>query len=225
MQKEGKDKKGKLPIWGLIGIVVFLLLVVDTEFGFDPPDGYTEKHHSYNDMVEYARRIDPQATVSPSYSDIKAERGYRIWPAVINGIECNVASASTYVWKRGPLGELSEVAKKYYIMDTDYDYYVIRDILKNHEGLGVIEDDSVDTRFHTNDLVCSKVTIDKMTTDQLEQLWNEYVEMNRELEDYPLHKAFWLQITISDYPYFFTEPTEECYKKEYDRMVENGALH
>ena len=31
---------------------------------YHPPEGYTEKHHTYEEVLAYAKTLDPDATVS-----------------------------------------------------------------------------------------------------------------------------------------------------------------
>ena len=62
---------------------------------YNPPDGYTEEHHTYEEILAFAKTIDPNAIVSTEYVDTTIEdwnRKFREYPATINGIECHVST-------------------------------------------------------------------------------------------------------------------------------------
>ena len=101
---------------------------------YNPPDGYAEEHHTYEEILEFAKTIDPNATVSTEYVDTTIEdwkRNFREYPATINGIECHVASVGKMVWNEGFLA--GEFARQYYIIDTDYDYLILQKILSEKQ--------------------------------------------------------------------------------------------
>ena len=126
-----KTKQRILPVLFTVAVLMSLML---TGCRYDVPEGYTSKHHTYAEAVEYAKNIDPDATVSEDSKDINENyRDYRIWPAVINGKECSVASISVNIYNQG--WAAGEFSKRYYRMDTDYDYFVINDVLKEHPDL------------------------------------------------------------------------------------------
>ncbi|MBR6403363.1 MAG: hypothetical protein IKS48_08260 [Eubacterium sp.] len=189
----------------------------------EPPEGYTKEHHTYEDMVEYAKSIDENASVVEEYEDVEeGSREYRIWPATINGISCGVASESKTVYSKGFAG--GEFSKTYYRCDTDYDFFIIKYVLDHHSILGIIDDESVSRRFHTNDLVASVVFADEMTEDKLNALWADYKKMNSELAHFQLRKAYWLEIDIVMKKYYFKDTTEEEFQNVHDQMVEDGVL-
>ncbi len=184
---------------------------------------YTKEHHSYEELLEYARSLDPQASVSEDYEDVtENSREYRIWPAVINGIDCSVASESKNVYNEGIAG--GEFAETMYRMDTDYDFYVICEVLEAYPELGSVTDDSVSYRFQTNDIIASTITADSITDSELDELWDSYRKMNAELEQYPLHKAYWLELDISGRAYYMTDTEEETFREMKQRMSEDGRL-
>ena len=204
--------------------ILFLhILVLMTGCAYHPPEGYTKKHHTYDEMVEYAKSIDPQSSVSEEYKDIEEDnREYRIWSAEIKGVECSVASASKKVYNDGfAAGEFS---KTYYCYDTDYDFIIVQNILESHPDLGIIETDSISERFHNNDLVCSTLKVEELTNERFDELWDEYKTMNIELDKYPLHKAYWFEFDIDGNSYYFTEPTEVEKQKTRDQLIDAGEL-
>ena len=74
---EQKKSPKKILIAVLIAAVVAFLgfiFVVGVIRYFAPgpmPEGYTREHHEYGDILEYAKAIDPDATVSEDYVDLE----------------------------------------------------------------------------------------------------------------------------------------------------------
>ena len=68
-----------------------------------PPEGFTEEHHTYEEILAYAKTLDSNAVVLEEYTDSVDEYDweYREWPAVINGVECHVASKTDWGFNRG----------------------------------------------------------------------------------------------------------------------------
>ena len=63
-------------------LLAALILLSATSCTYNPPYGYTEKHHSYEEILEFARSIDPNVTVSETYTDIQIDdwnRNFREW--------------------------------------------------------------------------------------------------------------------------------------------------
>ena len=184
---------------------------------------YKEEHRSYEEALEYARSLDPQASVSSDYKDVtENSREYRIWPAVINGIDCGVASESKNIYNSGIAG--GEFAETMYRLDTDYDYYVTCEVLEAYPELGAFDDDSVSCRFQTNDILASTVTADNITEEELDGLRDSYKRMSAELQQYPLHKEYWLELSIAGKAYYIRDAEDESYQLLKERMTEDGVL-
>ena len=105
-------------------IMLFALLFVLFSFGacrYDVPEGYKSRHFTYKQALAYAKKIDPNATVSEGYVEYRTNSylggSYREWEATLFGVECHVASAARVVSDHS--GEFPEI---YYDMDNDYDY-------------------------------------------------------------------------------------------------------
>lgn len=192
---------------------------------YDVPEGYTNKHHTYADAVEYAKKIDPEATVSEDYKDINENyRDYRIWSAVINGRECSVASIQVNIYNQG--WAAGEFSKRFYRMDTDYDYFVINDVLKEHPDLGQVESALAD-RFEQNDHLYGVIKLDGITEDKLIDLWEEHNEVNKELAKYGLHKSYRIRIKIGSKTFWDFKNNlkpEEDFETIRDRMVQDGMF-
>lgn len=192
---------------------------------YDVPEGYTGKHHTYAEVVEYAKKIDPEAAVSEDYKDINENyRDYRIWPAVINGKECSVASISVNIYNQG--WAAGEFSKRYYRMDTDYDYLVINDVLKEHPDLGQVESNLQD-RYEQNGHLYGVIRLDTITEDKLIDLWEEHNEVNKELAKYNLRKVYRLRIKIGEKTYWDWKNNlkpEEDFETIRDRMVQDGLF-
>ena len=113
--------------------MIFVLTVL-SGCSYDVPEGYKKQLHSYEEAVEYAKKIDPDAAVSPECEETELQTvKFRIWPAVINGRECSVCSMGANVFNTGIFA--GEFPVRYYRLDTDYDYYIIRETLKSHPDL------------------------------------------------------------------------------------------
>ncbi len=64
---------------------------------YHPPAGWTKSHHSYEEVLAFAKSIDANAVVDKEYTDSGMAGSYdyyREWNAVINGVPCHVASVS-----------------------------------------------------------------------------------------------------------------------------------
>ena len=203
----------------LLFSAVFIVFIL-SGCGYKPPEGYTKKNHTYEELVVFAKSIDSDATVSDNPKDFEEDhRTYRVYPAVINGKECNVASTSRAIYDSS-----GESSKTYYRMDTDYDYYVICDVVEEYPDLGIVVDDSVSNRFHANDVISSEIEVSEISSQKLDELFEEYQKCCSELKGFSLRKKYWLQISINGKSYYFTEPTDEEKQKIYDKMVDDGVL-
>jgi hypothetical protein len=205
--------------------VAMLMAMTLSGCTYDVPAGYTKQHHPYLEMVEYAKSIDPNAAVSEDYKDINENyRDYRIWPAVINGKECSVASISVNIYNQG--WAAGEFSKRYYRMDTDYDYLVINDVLKEHPDLGQVESNLQD-RYEQNGHLYGVIRLDTITEDKLIDLWEEHNEVNKELAKYNLRKVYRLRIKIGEKTYWDWKNNlkpEEDFETIRDRMVQDGLF-
>ena len=188
---------------------------------YDPPEGYTKKHHTYDELVEYAQSIDPDATVEDEPRDEYYKyRDYVIYPAKIGGIECSVASISAPVYD----SDWGEFAKTYYRMDTDYDFYVIKEILKKYPDLGTPENDDLQARFNVNGVIRSTAEYSKMSEAKLDEIFDEFKRCREELGSYPLHKKQWLDIKVNGSSHNVSEPTEEQKQKVKEKMAKYGRI-
>ena len=153
----------------LIFAMLFMLMFI-TSCSYNPPLGATEKHHTYEEVLEYAKTIDPNATVNDEYEDTKLENvmadEYREWNAIINGIECHVASTPIILLNDGIAG--GEFGKKYFVLNTDYNFYLLKSIIESkYLDFTIVEDDIAD-RY--NDYICfttlknneSQLTVDEL---------------------------------------------------------------
>lgn len=188
---------------------------------YDPPEGYTKKHHTYDELVEYAQSIDPDATVEdePRAENYKY-RDYVIYPAKIGGIECSVASISVPVYD----SDWGEFAKIYYRMDTDYDFYVIKEVLTKYPDLGTPENDDLQARFNVGSFIRSTAEFSKMSEAKLDEIFDEFKRCRADLGSYPLHKKYWLDIKVNGSSHYVSEPTEEQKQKVKEKMAKYGRI-
>ena len=185
---------------------------------YDVPDGYTDKHHTYDELVEFAKEIDPEATVKDEcQTETYQYREYKTWPAVINGVECHVASVQVNLYNTDIFP--GEFSKRFYKMDTDYDYYVVNEVLKEHD-LGKIEDNLFE-RY--NKILYGVVEAEPMTENELQRLWDEHNKVISDLEKYNLRKSYRIRIKIGD-KQFWGYGDEETLDWIKNRMSKDGAL-
>ena len=56
----------------LIFVMLFMLMFI-ISCNYNPLVGATEKHHTYEEVLEYAKTIDPNAIVNDEYKDTKLD--------------------------------------------------------------------------------------------------------------------------------------------------------
>ena len=212
----GKNVVKKIMVMPLLAVALLL-----SACRYDPPEGYTKKHHSYEELVEFAKSIDPDATVTddPQY-EVYQYRDYIIFPAKIGGIDCSVASISVPVYD----STMGEFARWYYRMDTDYDFYLLRQVLEKYPLLGTAENDDLVARFNVSGFLRSCATYDDMTEEKLDDIFKEYAKCGEELSHYSLRKTHWMMITIGKKNYYFSKSTDEAKQQVIDKMTENGVF-
>ena len=54
-------------------LLTMIILSFFTSCAYNPPVGYTEKHHNRDEILAFAHSIDPNATVSESYTDTQID--------------------------------------------------------------------------------------------------------------------------------------------------------
>lgn len=156
-----------------------------------PPEGWTKKHHTYEDVLEYAQSFDPGAIVSKEHTDTVDENNweFREWDAEIKGMTCHVASVSDWVWNRGLAA--GEFQKVYYRMDTDFDNTVMHKIL-SEEYPDWKTDMDLWSRYHINDneIIVELVQAEfRMLDDaEIEQIWQTAFHINEEYEKNSISK-------------------------------------
>ena len=201
-------------------------LAVLSGCSYDIPEGYKKQLHSYEEALEYAKSLDPEATVSSECEETELQTvKFRIWPAVIGGRECSVCSMGANVYNTG--WAAGEFPVRYYRLDTDYDYYVITEVLRSHPE---VEDEDKDKevtlwrRFEQNNLITAKIQVDSLTQESFDAIWNEYLQVNKEIEKYPVHKRFGLYVYLPGNYFKFETGTEEEYDQMKEKMVKAGFL-
>lgn len=209
----------------ITAVVILFALSVLSGCSYDIPEGYKKKLHSYEEAVEYAKSIDPEASVSEDFEETTLSTiKFRIWPAVIGGRKCSVCSMGANVYNKG--WAAGEFPVRYYRLDTDYDYYVIREVLKSHPDLEPDETKEVTLwkRFEANDLISSTIKTESLTEESFKAIWDEYLQVNKEITAYPVHKRFALSVYLPDNYFRFETGTEEEFEKAREKMVKAGYL-
>lgn len=158
---------------------------------FDPPEGWTKNHHSHKDVLEYAKSLDPDATVAKRSTDSLDEyyEEYREWDAVINGVECHVASVSDTVWNSTFFA--GEFGKTFYRIDTDHDYIVFMKILSENYPNWSHETD-ISVRYRRYDKFFPKYILPEyrmLNDDELEEIWQEALKMKTEFEKLAINRT------------------------------------
>ena len=186
-------------------ILCLSLIICLSACSYNPPEGYTEEHHTYEEILEFAKTIDPNATVSTEYVDTTIEdwkRNFREYPATINGIECHVSSVGDMVWNEGFLA--GEFARQYYVIDTDYDYYLLEKITKEKQPTWHMRSDDLSEKYNWNGMVfvetdCSEKT--KLSEEELETIWQQAYEIYKEYSKYPVRKEAHFGVATPDVYY------------------------
>lgn len=176
-------------------IAIFLSLIAVLGLSactYNPPEGYTEEHHAYEEILKFAKSIDSDASVSKEYTDTTIEawsRNFREYPAVINGIECNVSSVGDMVWNEGFCA--GEFAKQYYVIDTDYDYLVLKQIISEKQPDWSMKYDSIDSRYDWNNEISVSVAVnnkEQLTDEELNIVWQQAKEIYSDYINHPVRK-------------------------------------
>lgn len=156
----------------LIFVMLFMLMFT-TSCSYNPPVGATEKHHTYEEVLEYVKKIDPNAIVNDEYKDTKLDNvmadEYREWNAIINGIECHVASTPIIVMNEGVAG--GEFGKQYFVVNTDYNFYLLKSIIESkYLYFTIVEDDIADRYNDYIGFAPLKNNENQLTVDELNLL-------------------------------------------------------
>ncbi len=161
---------------------------------YHPPEGWTRRHHTYNEVNAFAKSIDPNATVSKEHTDSEDSYNgrYREWDAAINGVDCHVASVSDWVWNEG-IG-LVDAPRRYYRIDTDYDYTIMQSILSEHYPEWEMQQnypepiDEIYIKYLNNStpkriqVVLTLPDFRMLNDDELAQVWQTAKRINKEYE-------------------------------------------
>jgi len=188
----------RLTKYAILILLAALFLVFSASCTYNPPQGYTEKHHTREEIVAFAKSIDPNATVSETYTETKIDdlnRDFREWDAVINGVECHVSSVGDFVWNTGFLG--GEFAKQYYVIDTDYDYLVLEKILSERQPDWQMQYADIAAKYDWNDVLCvDSLNIEKreLTDQELENAWAQAYAIYQEYSTYPVRKRPYIEV-------------------------------
>ena len=188
-------KKSKIALFLLFSIAALLLF---DSCIYTPPEGYSRNHHKYDEIVEFARSIDPEAVVAGEYSDTyddESNSDYREWDAVINGIECHVSSVSRHVFNSGIMA--GEFAKKFYAVDTDYDYFLLEKIVSEKQPDWRMSRSDKAARYNLNDVITVETSYTEereLSREELEKLWAEASEIYSEYNSYPVRKTAYFSV-------------------------------
>jgi hypothetical protein len=93
-------------------IISISLCILISGCTWNPPEGYTEKHHSYEELVEYARSIDPDATVSDDSESMR----FQVNDVIVSGIEVDSITQD----------ELDELWDAYKRINSELEQYDLR---------------------------------------------------------------------------------------------------
>ena len=197
-------------------LLLTLMTLCLTACIYNPPEGLTKKPHTYKEILTFAKSIDPNATVSEEYTDILDEYNwpYREWEAVINGVNCHVASVSDRVWNEGAMA--GEFARFYYRIGTDYDYAVV---IQNKLADSYPEwkcEETVHERYQFNRVFFHlEMPEFRMLEDgEFEQVWQTACAINEEYERLAIEKKIEFTIPV---PVEYCTGTGESFLKKGSR--------
>ena len=169
---------------------------------YNPPQGYTEKHHTYEEILLFAKSIDPNATVSKTYTDTQTNsvnRNFREWDAVINGVECHVSSVGVFVWNTGFMG--GKFSKQYYVIDTDYDYLVLKQILSEKQPDWKMQLEDIEERYNWYGILTINTSYfekRELSAEELEIAWAEAYEIYLEYNSHPVRKQAYFNVSVPE---------------------------
>ena len=184
---------------------------------YNPPEGYTKKHHTYEEILAFARSIDPNVTVSEEYKDTAIDdwnRNFREYPAVINGIECHVSSVGDMVWNSGFLA--GEFARQYYVIDTDYDYLVLKQIVVEQNPDWDISEDTLGWRYNWNNILCVYMEpncTEQLTDEELNAVFEQAKAIYSAYNELPIRKTLSFQLPAPS----------EAYNSDYELIVKRNS--
>ena len=180
-----------------LALIVLVALITLRTCDYNPPEGYTKKHHTYDEIVAFAKSVDPNATVSENYIDTalpdEMNQKFREWDAVINGIPCHVSSVGDFVWDA-----TGEFCKQYYVIDTDYDYFLMEKILSEKQPDWQMEYTSISSRYNCNNVISIQTSYTEkreLSTEELEAVWADAYEIYQEYISYPIRKKPYFSMT------------------------------
>lgn len=195
-------------------LLCFIMFIVSLSgCTYDPPEGYTPEHHTYDEIITFAQTIDPDAVVSEDYKDTQVKdwnRKFREWPTLIGGMECHVSSVGDMVWNSGFCA--GEFAKQYYILDTDYDYLLLQKIVSEKQPHWHMKYDDISSRYNWNNLLGVQISTDgteQLTDDELEVVWQYALEIYTEYNEYPVRKEAFFCLTAPSK--FYNQSDNEYY--------------
>ena len=196
-----------------VGVITYLAEM----FRNDPlPEGFQSKHYSYEQVLDYAKSFDPNATVTDSYEEVdKSFASYREWPAVINGVECHVVSYPLqFQAKQG-----SSFMQTGYRLQTDYDYIILCEILKDHVELGTAAESrkygSAISMEGTGPLpLLVKKDLDSIDEETFDDIWASYSEVTQEMGSRGATRELQLTIHLPDnVDIYILAADDESYQK------------
>ena len=179
---------------------------------YDIPDGYSKDHYSYEEALEYAHSIDPNAEVDETYIETDYSHStLRIWKAHINGRDVHVASypqsvMGKAIWE-SPISIMMEAysSKDCYYLTTDDYLYTIMPIFKHYPELGEV---SINMEEY-NSLTSSR-QFNSITKDELRELWDEYSKVTDDLKynKHPIQYNFYFTTGGKDYCFNYVSDYE-----------------
>ena len=125
----------------LASILMVCAVVSMSGCEYNIPENSQGKHYDYEAVLQYAKNMDPNVRINEYQKREIEEYGhdYREYDVVIHGVKCHVTSVELRAYNHGFLAGF-DWSKGYYLLDTDYGYYVLKDILKEEQPMWVLED-------------------------------------------------------------------------------------
>ena len=182
----------------LVAFCLLMLTLCLTSCTYNPPEGWSKRPHTYKEILAFAKSMDPNATVSKKYADIEDEYNwpYREWEAVINGVNCHVASVSGRVWNEGIWAR--EFAEFYYRIETDYDYAVViqNKLVDNYPEWKCEETVHERYQFKRIFFRLEMPEFRMLEDDEFEQVWQTACEISEDYEKLAIESKIEFTIPI-----------------------------
>ena len=196
---------------------------------YEQPENSQRWQYNYDAVLKYAKTIDPNVTLNEYKKREIVENSctYREYDAVIHGVKCHVTSVERRVYNHGLFVGL-DLSRSYYLLDTDYGYYVLKDILEEEQPTWELQDfsywdfyqqiPSIDIDMHVENS-------EELSDEELTALCNEARAIDERFSAYDTKRDLYFRIPVpcvvdgetKMYSLIINEFSEEALRYDFER--------